>query len=524
MFRVPNGRRGMIESMPDQQAIVAPDGRRETAVALAVLAVVTFVCFYPLLLYFFSQDDFNLMYRARHGMGEMLSLHFGSKAFHFRPLTKVLYFSATHRLFGLNPYPYHAISMAMHLGNTLLVFGLLRRLRVSDAPAVVATAFFALNVAFLHVIGWITCIQQLMGVLFMLLSIYLAAGWMRQHPAGKNMLMLSLASYVLALLSLEQTFLTPVLILMIGVFGLTGRRVSPGELFRAFWPHLLLLLVYTAVRLFWKGMPAGGISRFMFGKNIVVNLSAYLSAMYSFWPDLSALIPYRRGTVAPSHFMLFALVVYNIGRLRLRHVVFALAFIALTLVPALPLRGHYFFYHTYVPAFGAIYLLALVLEDAFALIARHRLGTRRGQLALVVVAVLIVGGFSFWKVRHNEKRAADPAARDKASFVLRRAMIAGNAYEDLMNKSGGMTRVRRVVMVYGWPGRKQFGGWSSDTKWAFAHGYAIRLFFEETALEEVEFRNVWKPETHEPSEDTRVFFYSPAGDCYTYDEIMQPVR
>jgi len=518
--------RANITAMPDHRDFDAPGRRAHTVILLAAVALLAVVCFFPLLRYFFSQDDFQLMYRAVHEPGDMLSASFGARPHHFRPLTKIFYFAGSYRVFGLTPLPWHIVSLLVHIGNAFLVFGLLRKLRLSATPAAVAAGFFALNVAFLHVVGWITCIQQLAAVLFMLSSMYLAVGALEGGPGARGRRAISFVCYLLALMSLEQTFMTPVLVLLISAFGLAGHRYRIGSTVRTLWPHLIAFAVYSAARLWWKGMPADGISEFAYGDNIIFNLTAYLSAVYHFWPDVSDLIPYQPKTVAPSHFLLLALIVYNVGRLRAREVVFAIAFIILTLLPALPLRAHYFFYHTYVPAFGAVYLLALALGDVFGALERSRDGRGRLSLAAALAVLLVFGAMSTWKVRDNASRAADTATRDNASFVLRRALIAQNVFESLDAKDLDMTGIENIEMLYGWPGRRLFGGTTNDMYWGLAQGFAIRLFFAAggTPLESVTMPTVWDPDSHEMKPRTLVLFYDPAGNCYTYDQIMSNRR
>jgi hypothetical protein len=541
-----------MAAMPDQRDFDAPVHRAHTLILLAAVVLLAVVCFFPLLRYFFSQDDFQLMYRAVYEPGDMLSASFGARPHHFRPLTKIFYFNGAYRVFGLSPLPWHIVSLLIHIGNTLLVFGLLRRLRLAATPAAVAAGFFALNVAFLHVVGWITCIQQLAAVLFMLSSIYIAVGALNRakdasdrnaHPnrrsddianmtapgrqAGvRGRIVASLVCYLLALMSLEQTFMTPVLIVLLAAFGLTGHRYRIGSTVRTLWPHLVVFVVYSAARLWWKGVPSDGISEFAYGDNIIFNLTAYLSAAYNFWPDVSDLIPYRPKTVAPSHFLLLALIVYNVGRVRAREVIFASAFIVLTLLPALPLQAHYFFYHTYVPAFGAVYLLALALGDAFGALGRSRTLGGRLSLATALAVLLLFGALSAWKVRDNATRAADPATRDNASFVLRRALIAQNVYDSLDMRDLDMTGVENIEMLYGWPGRKLFGGTTNDMYWGLAQGFAIRLYFAAagTPVEEVTMPTTWDPDSHEVEPGTLVLFYDPAGNCYRYEEVMRSRR
>jgi len=500
---------GDIAQLPD-------DGQTGPDIVLAILAILVAVCFFPLLRYFFSQDDFYLIYRSTHDAGDVLASTFGSSSHHFRPLTKTFYFAGAYRIFGLHPLPFHVVSLVLHLYNSLLVYTLLRNLRLSAAPAGVSTALFALSVAFFHAIGWISCIQQLAGALFLLLTIFLAITALRNRSMTYRIL--SVVTYVLALLSMEQTFLAPLFVFLIAVFALTGRRYSIASTWRVVWPHVLILCVYSAIRLLWKGVPSEGITRFAYGDNVIFNVAAYLSAMYTYWPDVSNQIPYRKLSMTPSHYILLTLVIYNVVRLRVRAVVFSLVFMLATLLPALFLLGHLFYYHTYIPAFGAIYLIGLAIEDMFALMGRAQPRTR-WQLVVATAVIVAIAVVSSWKVRVIESRTIDHRTRPMGSFVLRRAIIAKAAHRDLTAKAGDMTGVRRVDMVFGWPGRERTGGRPRDLYWAFSNGYAVRVFFDEYDLEDVQLQSVWAPEEYQEGPDRRVFFYDPAGNCYTYDEM-----
>lgn len=487
------------------------------AAVLTGLAVLVVICFFPLLRYFFSQDDFHLLYRSTHETGDMLGVSFGAVPHHFRPLTKTFYFAAAYRAFGFNPVPYHVVSLVLHLCNALLVYTLLRKLRLSAAPAVCAVALFALNVAFFHVIGWITCIQQLAAMFFMMISINSAVDAMEKRTPGKQVV--SVLTYLLALMSLEQVFLAPVLIWMIAAFGLTGRRPPTTTVFRVLGPHFLLLAAYAGMRIFLKGVPESGTSAFYYQRNILVNVTMYTAALYDFWPEVGNLIPYKRLSLTPSHVVLLVLAVYNIVRKRIGHTVFALTFVLVTLLPALFLRSHYFYYHTYVAAFGAVYLIGLTAEDLFALVHRRLPKEPSRQMLVSVAVILVVAGLSCHKVRWNERRVTAPRTRKYGSFVLRRAMIAEKTYRCLIEKAGDLRGVRRIHIGRGAP---EYGIRSSEPRdlfWAYSNGLAFNLFFEGI---DVELERGGQPEHFRnlQSEQSRVLFYDNEGNCYTVDEVL----
>jgi hypothetical protein len=310
---------------------------------------------------------------------------------------------------------------------------------------------------------------------------------------------------------------------MIAMFGLTGRRHTIRETVRTLWPHLLLLAIYVGVRLFWKGVPDSGISRFMYGKNVLDNLRIYLSAFYDFWPEIGALIPHKTISLKYSWFIFIALATYNLLRYRIPQVAFGVVFILATLLPALFLRGHFFYYHTYLPAFGAVYLAGLALEDVFALLGRLGLRSPRSRMAFAATVVTVMAIFSTRSVRENERRALDPKTRKSASFVIRRAVIAETAYRDLKAKAGDLTGVDSVEILYGSP-RKGFAGHKPrDLYWAFSQGTAFRMFFDRYTIKLTVDGAVPNPDNL-PAPGTRIFAYDDYGRIYTYEEVMNAQR
>ena len=84
--------------------------KRTDAAVIGALAVLTAACFYPLLKYYFAQDDFMLIHWATGEPRWLLERMFGRDATYFRPVTMFGYFAAAGRLFGTRPFPWHLVS------------------------------------------------------------------------------------------------------------------------------------------------------------------------------------------------------------------------------------------------------------------------------------------------------------------------------------------------------------------------------------------------------------------------------
>jgi tetratricopeptide (TPR) repeat protein len=122
-----------------------------------------------------------------------------------------------YRLWGLWPAGYHAINVLLHAANALLVFLLLRRLRVPGAAAVAAV--FAVHPVHVESVAWITERKNVLSALFYLLSL-----WQLTAPpppgegkdkAGARAYGLAFLFFVCALLSKTVTASLPAAYLLI---------------------------------------------------------------------------------------------------------------------------------------------------------------------------------------------------------------------------------------------------------------------------------------------------------------------
>jgi hypothetical protein len=453
---------------------------RVADIYLATLSIAVLLSFFPLLRYFFAQDDFVLMHVAARDGWNAVTDYFSQKPGHFRPLTKAAYFGVMHRLFGLNPGPFHAASIALHLVNNVLFFFLMRRVRISTAAALLATSLFALSVAFFHVIAWISCIQQLMGQCFMLASLVWGIDYLRDRRRRSQIL--SVVAYTLALLSVEQTFAVPAILVLYALLSPGGgaNLRSPRAILDRLSIHLVVMAVYIVFLGVWKTAPREGDYAFSFGLNVLVNLATYLG-----WTlNIAAALPSRMatGTVVWGfpHVALALLVAYNLVRKRWREVLFGFLFFLAAILPTLFLTNHTFYLHTYIPAFGIIYMIALAAEDVFAL---RRLRVDRTRLAVLGCVLLAMTAVSFVMVRKNEKYKMFGFLELQRSFVLRRATIAKKIYDGVTAAGPAGDNVQKVYMVYGREEGRDTAAWNrKNVVAASGQGSLINLIYEKPLL------------------------------------------
>src|ERR1700733_4785334 len=135
-----------------------------------VLAVVTFIAYQPAWHAGFIWDDndhltANPAMTARHGLRMIWSSLSVSR---YYPLTLTsLWFE--HRLWAFNSMPYHLVNISLHVVNGILVYLILRRLRIPSAW--LAAMLWVLHPVNVESVAWITEMKNTQSGLFFFLSV-----------------------------------------------------------------------------------------------------------------------------------------------------------------------------------------------------------------------------------------------------------------------------------------------------------------------------------------------------------------
>ncbi len=124
-----------------------------------------------------------------------------------------------YHLWQLNPRGYHTTNVLLHLVGAILLFFILKRLRV-PAP-LMAAAVFALHPVHVESVAWITERKNTLSGLFFMLSLLAWLHWRPLAGDGRSMrgstklYILSFAAFCLALLSKSVTCSLPAVILLL---------------------------------------------------------------------------------------------------------------------------------------------------------------------------------------------------------------------------------------------------------------------------------------------------------------------
>lgn len=262
------------------------------------------------------------------------------------------------RIWELDPTGYHATNIVLHLANSLLLFLLLRRLRLPGA--LLASLLFALHPVQVESVAWITERKNVLSLFFSILSVW---GWVAavdRSDEGKRagkFLALSLLAYVAALFSKTTACTLPaalVLVQWVRYRPLSVKRWLQISL------YVLLGLLMGLLTLWWEqdnlGLhpEASALSKF---DRVLVASRALWFYLFKLSIPLNLSFSYPKWTVdASDPIQLCALagilvvpaVLWQFRRRLSRGPIASLAFFAATLSPMLGLISLYTFFYTYV--------------------------------------------------------------------------------------------------------------------------------------------------------------------------------
>ncbi len=377
----------------------------------------------------------------------------------FEPHKTVQYYPLVHtalwleyRLWQLRPYGYHLVNVLLHAANAILLWMVLLRLAVPGAWLI--AAIFGLHPLQVESVAWITEIKNLLSAFFYLLSVgaYLrfqearagevATAARRSRDAQRSdgvgqprlFYALSLALFVLALLSKTTAVTLPVVLLLLTWWksaALRRRDLLP----------LVPMFLLAAV----SGACTWWLETYHVGSENVLTLSVWerllLPCRVAVFYAAKLLVPfglnfiYPRWSVDPRSWwqLLYpVIVVYNVvrlwrGRQRLgKGPLVAVLFFVVTLAPVSGVLRFYFQLFSFVgdhfQYFACIGLIALAVGPAALWARRQGIGTVQLVLTRVAPAVVLLAlGALTWSRAHayrtEETLWQDTVTKNPAAWI-----------------------------------------------------------------------------------------------------------
>jgi tetratricopeptide (TPR) repeat protein len=333
--------------------------RRRVFIFALVLAAVTIFAYRPAWNGGFLWDDDvyitnNELLTAPDGLRRIwFSLDSPSQYF---PLVYTT-FRIERAVWGLDPAGYHWVNLLLHIGNALLVWLVLARLKVPGAW--LGGAIFALHPVQVESVAWITERKNVLMGFFFLLTLLAWIAFLDEKTKRSWLFYgLALILYLLALSAKTTACTLPAALFLI--LWLQKKRISWERIFQII-PFFVLGIASGLLAIWWERYHQGT-SRAVF--TFLSPIERVLVASRAIWFYLSKLIwpsnltfIYPRWDIAPTHLLNYAWLlagiigcaaIYFLRRYVGRSVEVAAAFFVATLSPVLGFIMLYTFRYTFV--------------------------------------------------------------------------------------------------------------------------------------------------------------------------------
>lgn len=163
----------------------------------------------------------NTLIHSLDNLGQFFSTSITQGAFvsdgnFYRPLQTII-FAIIYQLFGLQPFPFHLLSVAIHIINSWLIYRLLKKLELSNIASLLAVTFFLIHPVQTQAVSYISGLADPLGLMLLLLSVFsfLKLFTIKNAKTFLRYSALTLSLIILALLTKESMIvIAPVLLML----------------------------------------------------------------------------------------------------------------------------------------------------------------------------------------------------------------------------------------------------------------------------------------------------------------------
>lgn len=204
--------------------------QHQAAIACLVLALGTLLLYWPVTSFdFISLDDSAYVVNNFHINGG-LSWHElpwcfqAGHAGNWHPLTWISH-AADCQFFGVRPGAHHAMNVAIHAANSVLLFLIFRRMTGAFWRSFVVAALFAWHPLHIESVAWIAERKDVLSTLFWMLTLWAYLNYAAKSGIGKYCVVLLL--FALGLMAKPMLVTLPFVLLLLDWWPLNRLRPNP---------------------------------------------------------------------------------------------------------------------------------------------------------------------------------------------------------------------------------------------------------------------------------------------------------
>jgi len=305
----------------------------------ALLALLIFVVYFNSLGNDFVSDDISSIVNFS-AFGSVSSFLYSTFPF-FSPIHFFRYFIS---FLGKIPFPYHLISILFHLGSTYLLFRILIKMQFKTTVSFFACLLFAVHPLMTEAVAWISGIPYSQSAFFLLLS-FLTYLIYKETGISKKIYLISLSSFLLALLTSEKTIVFPLILFL---YELTNQKnlQSLKSSFKYLFPYFAISGLWAVYLLGLMGTRISTLQTVHYQKpetynpliQIPVAITSYLELI--FWPKNLTLYHSEMSFSQVEYFLRLGVFIFFLGLTiwffkKDRRIFFWLSFFLISLLPTL---------------------------------------------------------------------------------------------------------------------------------------------------------------------------------------------
>jgi len=205
---------------------------------------------------FFVSDDFDWLNIAKNNQHSLIDYfsanYYGEKGVggSYRPMVNLVFW-LNYQIGGLNPLPYHLTNLIFHIGVCFLVYLLVLILFEEFAEkkrlAILSALFFSILPNHSEAVIWIAAVSDPIAALFYLLAFYFYILFRKKEKF--SFLLISVASFILALLTKEIAMTLPLLILVWELYeAISKNKFEKQNIILKPLGYWLILILYFIIR------------------------------------------------------------------------------------------------------------------------------------------------------------------------------------------------------------------------------------------------------------------------------------
>ncbi|MCD4664673.1 MAG: tetratricopeptide repeat protein [Bacteroidales bacterium] len=175
-----------------------------------------------------------------NGIINIFSSFYGGQ---YSPFT-MLVFSLMNSIFGMNPVPFHILSVLLHLINIFLVYKLIKLLFNNSLISIIVAGLFSINPLQVESVVWLSATKITLSSFFYLASLIAYINYIKKDYKSPYYF-LALILFVFSILSKEQMIVLPLMLIVID-FTLKRNLLSSKVIIEKL-PFLLTSLIFGII-------------------------------------------------------------------------------------------------------------------------------------------------------------------------------------------------------------------------------------------------------------------------------------